>query len=168
MVHFHFTLCFRARDYVKWLSQHPWYGLWMKVKGSHRSKVTALGSCVKCLLTWIHPRFLMLVSTYTKSGVGILKKTTFYLVIPNTLYNSKQMEFLHQRIIEARTKASKFMIHLSSLPSNDKLWHVMQFPTLFLCKLHCCLHDHGSYLDELTLWWSPIVTLKDNYGAKIN
>ena len=36
MVHSHFTLCLRARDYIKHrLSQHPWYGLWMSVKGPH-------------------------------------------------------------------------------------------------------------------------------------
>ena len=46
MVHSHFTLCLRARDYIKRLSQHPWYGLWMRVKGRHHYKVTALGSCV--------------------------------------------------------------------------------------------------------------------------
>jgi hypothetical protein len=40
----HFTLCLRARDYIKRLSQHPWYGLWMRVKGPHHYKVTALGS----------------------------------------------------------------------------------------------------------------------------
>ena len=33
MVRSHFTLRLRARDYIKQLSQHPWYGLWMKVKG---------------------------------------------------------------------------------------------------------------------------------------
>jgi hypothetical protein len=37
----------RACDYIKWLSQHPWYGLWMRVKGPDHYKVTALGSCVK-------------------------------------------------------------------------------------------------------------------------
>ena len=47
MVHSRFTLCLRAQDYIKWLSQHPWYGLWMRVKGLHHYKVTALGSCVK-------------------------------------------------------------------------------------------------------------------------
>ena len=47
MVDSHFTLCLRARDYIKWLSQHPWYGVWMRVKGPHHHKVTALGSCVK-------------------------------------------------------------------------------------------------------------------------
>jgi hypothetical protein len=47
MVHSHFTVCLRARDYIKRLSQHPWYGLWMRVKGPHHYKVTALGSCVK-------------------------------------------------------------------------------------------------------------------------
>ena len=47
MVHSHFTLCLRACDYIKQLSQHPWYGLWMRVKGPHHYKVTALGSCVK-------------------------------------------------------------------------------------------------------------------------
>ena len=47
MIHSHFTLCVRAQDYIKWLSQHPWYGLWMRVKGPHHYKVTALGSCVK-------------------------------------------------------------------------------------------------------------------------
>ena len=47
MVHSHFTLCMRARDYVKRLSQHPWYNLWMGDKGPHHYKVTALGSCVK-------------------------------------------------------------------------------------------------------------------------
>ena len=39
MVHSHFTLGLRARDYIKRLSQHPWYGLWMRVKGSHHYKV---------------------------------------------------------------------------------------------------------------------------------
>ena len=38
----HFTLCLRARDYIKRFSQHPWYGLWMRVKGPHHYKVTAL------------------------------------------------------------------------------------------------------------------------------
>jgi hypothetical protein len=33
MVHSHFTLCLRARDYIKQLSQHPWSGLWRRVKG---------------------------------------------------------------------------------------------------------------------------------------
>ena len=47
MVHSHFTLCLRALDYIKRLSQHPWYGLWMRVKGPHHYKVTALGSGVK-------------------------------------------------------------------------------------------------------------------------
>ena len=47
MVHSHFTLCLRDQDYIKWLSQHPWYNLWMRVKGPHHYKVTALGSCVK-------------------------------------------------------------------------------------------------------------------------
>ena len=47
MVHSHFTLCLRARDYIKWLSHHPWYGLCMRVKGPHHYKVMALGSCVK-------------------------------------------------------------------------------------------------------------------------
>ena len=47
MVHSHFTLCLRARDYIQRLSQHPWYGLWMRVKDPHHYKVMALGSCVK-------------------------------------------------------------------------------------------------------------------------
>ena len=47
MVHSHFTLCLRFRDYLKRLSQHPWYGLWMRVKGPHHYKVTTLGLCVK-------------------------------------------------------------------------------------------------------------------------
>jgi hypothetical protein len=47
MVHSHFTLCLRAHDYIERLSQHPWYGLWMRVKGLHHYKVAALGSCVK-------------------------------------------------------------------------------------------------------------------------
>ena len=47
MVHSHFTLCLRAHDYIKRLSQHTWYGLWMRVKGPHHYKVTTLGSCVK-------------------------------------------------------------------------------------------------------------------------
>ena len=34
MVHSHVTLCSKARDYIKWLSQHPRYGLWMRVQGS--------------------------------------------------------------------------------------------------------------------------------------
>ena len=42
MVHSHFTLCLRVREYLKRLSQHPWYGLWMRVKGPHHYKVTAL------------------------------------------------------------------------------------------------------------------------------
>ena len=29
MVHLHFTLSLWARDYIKWLCQHPWYGIWM-------------------------------------------------------------------------------------------------------------------------------------------
>ena len=37
---------------MKWLPQHPWYGLWMRVKGPHHYKVTALGSCVKRSLGW--------------------------------------------------------------------------------------------------------------------
>ena len=47
MVHSHFTLGLRVRDYLKRLSQHPWYGLWMRVKGPHHYKVMALGFCVK-------------------------------------------------------------------------------------------------------------------------
>jgi hypothetical protein len=47
MVHSHFTLCLRARDYIERLSQHPWYGLWMRVKALHHYKVAALGTCVK-------------------------------------------------------------------------------------------------------------------------
>ena len=47
MVHSHFTLCLRVRDYIKRLSQHPWYDHWMRVKGPHHYKVTALGLCMK-------------------------------------------------------------------------------------------------------------------------
>ena len=47
MVHSHFTLCLGARDYMKRLSQHPWYSLWMRIKGSHHYRVTTLSSCVK-------------------------------------------------------------------------------------------------------------------------
>ena len=47
MVHSHFTLCLRFRDYLKRLSQHPCYSLWMRVNGPPHYKVTALGSCVK-------------------------------------------------------------------------------------------------------------------------
>ena len=39
----HYVL--RTRDYIKRLS--PWYNLWMRVKGPHHYKVTALGLCVK-------------------------------------------------------------------------------------------------------------------------
>ena len=46
MVHSYFTLCLRGPNYIKQLSQHPWYGLWMRVKGPHHYKVTALGFCV--------------------------------------------------------------------------------------------------------------------------
>ena len=53
MVHSHFTLCLRAHDYIKHLSQHPWYGLWMRVKGPHHYKVTVLGSCVKWPLEFL-------------------------------------------------------------------------------------------------------------------
>ena len=49
MVHSHFTLCLRVRDHLKQLSQHPKYGLWMRVKSPHHYKVMALGSCVKWL-----------------------------------------------------------------------------------------------------------------------
>ena len=55
MVHSHFTLCLRIRDYIKRLSQHPWYGLWMRVKGPHHYKVMALGLCVKWPLTHKKP-----------------------------------------------------------------------------------------------------------------
>jgi hypothetical protein len=47
MVHSHFTLCLRTRPQTKWVAQHPWYGLWMIIKGPHHFMVTALGSCVK-------------------------------------------------------------------------------------------------------------------------
>ena len=61
MVHSHFTLCLRAHDYLKHLSQHPWYGLWMRVKGPHHYKVMALGSCVKwpvvCLANLIRANY---------------------------------------------------------------------------------------------------------------
>jgi hypothetical protein len=40
MVHSHFTLCLRACDYIKWLPQHPWHSLWMRVKGPHHYKLT--------------------------------------------------------------------------------------------------------------------------------
>ena len=43
----HFTLCLRVHECLKRLSQHSWYGLWMRVKGPHHHKVKALGSCVK-------------------------------------------------------------------------------------------------------------------------
>ena len=33
MDHSHFTPCSRVREHRKRLSQHPWYGLWMKHKG---------------------------------------------------------------------------------------------------------------------------------------
>ena len=39
MVHSHFTLCLRARDYIKQHFQHPSYGLWMRVKDPHHYKV---------------------------------------------------------------------------------------------------------------------------------
>src|ERR1700737_1213861 len=52
MVHSHFTLCLRTRPHTKWAAQHPWYGLWMKVKGPHHFMVTALGSCVKWPLSY--------------------------------------------------------------------------------------------------------------------
>ena len=52
MVHSQFTLCLRACDYTKCLSQRPWYGLEMRVKGPHHYMVTALGSCVKWRLPW--------------------------------------------------------------------------------------------------------------------
>ena len=47
MVHSYLTLCLRARDFIRRLFHHPWYGLWMKIKGPYHYKVTALGSCVK-------------------------------------------------------------------------------------------------------------------------
>ena len=47
LIHSHFTLCLRACDYIKQLSQHPWYSFWMRVKNPHHCKVTALGSCVE-------------------------------------------------------------------------------------------------------------------------
>jgi hypothetical protein len=56
MVHSHVTLCVRARDYIKRLSQHPWYGLWMRVKVPHHYKETTLGSCVKWPLWPLHTR----------------------------------------------------------------------------------------------------------------
>ena len=46
-VHSHFTLCLRTHDYIKQLSQHPWYGLWTRVEDPHHYMITALGSCVK-------------------------------------------------------------------------------------------------------------------------
>jgi hypothetical protein len=61
MVHSHFTLRMRACDYIKRLSQHPWYGLWMRVKGPHHYKVTTLGSYVKwpsICLNWRCPTTL--------------------------------------------------------------------------------------------------------------
>jgi hypothetical protein len=54
MIHSHFTLCLRACDYMKRLSQHPWYGLWMRVEGPHHYKVAALGSCLKWPLGMSH------------------------------------------------------------------------------------------------------------------
>ena len=41
MVHLSFHTMFEVRDYLKRLSQHLWYGLWMRVKGRHHYKVTA-------------------------------------------------------------------------------------------------------------------------------
>jgi hypothetical protein len=55
MVYSHFTLSLRTRDYIEWISQHPWYGLWMRVKGPHHYKVTALGSCMKWPLDLYNP-----------------------------------------------------------------------------------------------------------------
>ena len=45
MVHSHFTLCLKVCVYLKQLSQHPRYGLWMRVKGPHHYKVTDVDSC---------------------------------------------------------------------------------------------------------------------------
>ena len=47
MVHSHFTLCLRFRDYLKRLSQHHGTAFGWESKGPHHHKVTALGSCVK-------------------------------------------------------------------------------------------------------------------------
>ena len=47
MVHPHFTLSLRTCDYMKRLSQHPWYGLQLRINGPHRYKVAALGSGLK-------------------------------------------------------------------------------------------------------------------------
>ena len=45
----------------KRLSQHPWYGLWMRVKGPHHYKVTTLGSCVKWPSDCAQPLLLSLL-----------------------------------------------------------------------------------------------------------
>ena len=68
MVHSHFTLCLRAQDYITWLSQHPWYGLWMRVKGPHHYKVMALGSCVKWPLVACFSNHIHLGMTYIQSS----------------------------------------------------------------------------------------------------
>ena len=64
MIHSHFTLCLRARDYIKRLSQHPSYGLWMRVKGPHHYKVTALGSYVNSVTYFLESCRLQLLTAY--------------------------------------------------------------------------------------------------------
>ena len=91
MVHSHFTLCLRVHDYPKWLSQHPWYGLRMRVKGSHHYKVMALGSCVKWPLGEVEAP---MTETLT------------------TLY-----ETIHNFLQEVGKSVTKF-VHLSSSNSN--------------------------------------------------
>ena len=48
MVHSYFTLCLRARDCINTAFPNT-HGtaIWMRVKGPHHYKVTALASCVK-------------------------------------------------------------------------------------------------------------------------
>ena len=80
MVHSHFTLCLRVHDYLKWLSQHPWYGRRMRVKGPYHYKVMALGSCVKWPkatreFTWTNSRLDTKQSKLDEVSTNIVRKS---------------------------------------------------------------------------------------------
>ena len=70
MAHSHFTQCLRVRDSLKRLSQHPWDGLWMRVKGPHHYTVTALGSRVKWPLSYHHHTPMIVIHAACLNKLG--------------------------------------------------------------------------------------------------
>ena len=156
MVHSHFTLCLKARDYIKRISQHPWYNLWMRVKGP--SPLQGYGSWVMCevaliQLVWLSIPFMQIHIYYSttwphKRQLGLFHLQDFiplHLLDPSIWW--AECVFIHATMAGSSNISSVGILLIGLRTANTKGPHAT-----FDSSLHTTIHPWASSISNSRPW----------------